>query len=176
MDKNKSVLPLITIGVSVLFAFACLMVWLSRGKSEMWIARKLKLGGLALTFTATMAGCSSVTCYDPAPNNVFMFNNAIGGQGVVIKIAEDSVLTGTANSLTFNDFDFVIRQVDGEQIDSGIIQPVDGSFNSSNEDFKMTISKAIPKGKYVIDVLAVKKRGTSQEKRINVWGEQLTVE
>ena len=56
MNKKEIVIPLMVIGLTLLFAGICVAVFLTNGKSKKWVARKMKIGGMLLTLTA--ASCN----------------------------------------------------------------------------------------------------------------------
>jgi len=67
MNKREIVAPLLVIGLTVLFAGVCVMVFVSNGKSAKWISRKMLIGSLLLSlgsYTNMISQERIISCYD----------------------------------------------------------------------------------------------------------------
>ena len=160
MDGKKLISPVALIGLFVAFGLVCLMVGLTKGKNAKWIARKMKIGGLILTFTSIFNGCGSiidppvVTCYDPIMPNVFDFDQMDQEHyQIVADLPNDSVLTGTIYERNAEAFSFEIVQNDSVVIQSGTIKASDGTFDSSEEKFELLLNSKTDTGIYNLNII-----------------------
>ncbi len=156
MNKKEAIIPFAFLALSLLFIAVSLMVYLSKGKSKKWIARKMKIGGLLLTMTAVSCnGGGNVKCYDTAPFNYMSLNND-GEKGIEINTDTSNILQGHISGRHGNDFSFSINDKSGKAILKDIVLPVDIAFDSEYEDFKIYINRNLEEGKYQIKLYASK--------------------
>lgn len=149
MNKKEAIIPISFLLLSVLFAFICTMVFLTKGKSAKWLARKMKIGGLLLTLTAASCngGNEEPNCYvQVAPNSINL--NAYAGDTIALDLDTNNILYGTIYEVTRKEFSFAIIDRTHKKIQKGNLIPQDGKFNSGNEDFSIEIDKDLAKDKY----------------------------
>ena len=155
MRKKEIIVPFLVIGLTILFAGICVAVFLSNGKSKKWVARKMKIGGLLLTLTVASCngGGGEVMCYDTvAPNSIWLHD--YNDKGIEIKLDTNNVLIGSISELSGKEFSFAIKDSTDKKFQQGLLVPVDGEFNQSNEDFKIEIDKNLISGKYSLKLYA----------------------
>jgi len=149
MELKKIIVPLILPILFIAFALVCFMVWLHRGQSAHWLARKLKIGGIILTLTTVSTGCPLVvTCYAPIEPNRFEFDKLDDSYNVMADLPEDSVLTGQLTSRDGDKFTFKITKNDTIDVQEGEVFAIDGVFDQDPEAFKMTINSQLDTGMY----------------------------
>jgi hypothetical protein len=157
MDKKEFYTPVLIVGLSLAFVLVSLMVWFSKGKSARWVARKMKIGGLLLTLSASACNPSSsfVTCYDmPAPpNSIWM--NGISENGLEIMLDTSNLVTGIINNRQGETFSFAIQSSDDQVVQSDSLIPLDGKFDNSTENFKIEIDTNITAGNYLLNLYDV---------------------
>jgi hypothetical protein len=91
MNKKEVLTPFILGLIALGFAYVCVMVFLLKGKSAKWISRKMKIGGLLLSFSAVVqSGCrTNQLCYkfaDPIPD--------IGDVEMKLTCVRNNLITG----------------------------------------------------------------------------------
>lgn len=152
MDKKDFYGPFVIVALSIAFAAVSLAVFLSKGKSPKWIARKMKIGALLLTFTS--AACNNggqVSCYDTvAPNTIWL--EAQGQKGIELNIDSSSVLTGSISSVQGKDFSFALVNNQNKKVQTGQLIPTDGNFDAFDEKFKLEIDKNTFTGLYLLKI------------------------
>jgi len=157
-ELKKISIPVVLLVLSGAFLLVCLMVYFYKGKSAKWVARKMKLGAVIITITTVSTGCPTppiITCYDPMPTNWFSFDSIDQTDySVVADLPSDSVLTGKVYQPDFDRYTYKIMVGDSQLVDKGNIVAVDGSFDASEEDFKMTINSAIDTGSYQLVIFS----------------------
>jgi hypothetical protein len=151
-EVKKISAPVILLILAGAFIFVSILVYLHQGKSAKWVARKMKLGAAIIAITSISTGCPSppvIMCYDPAPTNWFNFDSIDQNDySVVADLPNNSVLTGKVYQPDFDRYTFKILANDSQLIDQGNIVAVDGSFDATEENFKMTLNSAIDTGSY----------------------------
>jgi len=68
-NKILAIIAIVFVGIA--FGLVAVVVFLTRGRSEFWVDKKLKVGGLLLTLSSIIGGASGCgvfqpTCYDTA--------------------------------------------------------------------------------------------------------------
>ncbi len=166
MNKKETFVPFLVIGLSMLFAFISIAVFLTNGKSKKWIARKMKIGGLLLTLTAASCnwGGGRVTCYDVAEINAMWINNT-SANGIELNLDTGNVLNGTISSIQGKDFSFSVSDSLGRKYQKGSI--LFDSLTNFTENFKIALDKSLKPGKYTIKLFTTSQAGqdTIQPKR-----------
>jgi hypothetical protein len=152
MELRKLTTPLILLGLFAAFGLVCTMVWLHKGKSAKWVARKMVIGASILSLTAITTGCPVVTCYDPVEPNRFSFDSINEYGEIVVDLPNDSVVSGTAYGVDRDNFLFTVMKNDTLVVDFGTINPVDGAFDSSPEKFSLTLNSTLDTGIYALRV------------------------
>jgi hypothetical protein len=156
MNEIKKIsIPVILIALSGLFLFASLVVYLHKGKSVKWVARKMKLGATILTVAGITTGCPPViTCYDPVPVNQFSFDQLDSEDySIVSNLPDDSILTGKIFERNWDSFIFEIITTDSQLVQKGDVLAADGLFDARNEDFMIILDSKIDTGKYHLNIL-----------------------
>lgn len=137
------------------FAFVCLMVFLSGGKSAFWISNKIKIGAFLLSLSSfTASGCFPITCYDAAIEEPTCYEVAVVSNSFVFDNYSDSCITidyktpicGRVDSTSYNKYIFEISN-DNSVVKQGVIA-IDSSF------FKITETEVLDRGKYHFKVMA----------------------
>ena len=132
----------ILFGVAVAFGVVSIIVIATKGKSNYFIAKKLKLGAVIIGLTGTLSGCVPPTCYAPISGSEIYLEEIIQTDKIV--------LSGTILR-KFEEFDFSYRVVNeknlNEVIASGEIKPLDGELNSEEEKFEIKLNKELLNGR-----------------------------
>jgi len=153
MTKKEIIAPFIVIGLAVLFAAICIIVFLTKGKSKKWIARKMKIGGLLLSLTAISSGTGCITCYDPPSVDIVRLNDMIDYE-IKLNLDTGNVLTGTIYDITASSYSFTVEDELNETRQSDQIIPADGAIDSPEEEIKLEIDNTLPTGDYLLKVFA----------------------
>ena len=129
MNKKEILVPIMVVGLTILFASICVAVFLSNGKSKKWVARKMKIGGLLLTLTAASCnGGGEVMCYEMvATNNIWMENQ--GEKGIEIMLDTGNVLTGHLNGAQDSIYSFKVTNESNQVLQKGELIAKDGKFD-----------------------------------------------
>ena len=158
MTKKEIITPLIVLGLTVLFAGICLLVFLSNGKSKKWVAHKMKIGGMLLSFTAITFGSGCTTCYKPPhiPRATFLFDN-INDTSYQIEINLDTgnTLTGILLEQQSSVYSFAIDDTLEQTKQKGLIIPIDGQIDSPEEKIKLEIDTNLTDGLYSLKIFKV---------------------
>lgn len=164
-ELKKISVPIAFVILAGAFLLACLVVYLYKGKSAKWVARKMKFGAAIIAITGISTGCPPViTCYDPAPTNWFEFDSIDRNDfSVVANLPFDSVLTGKVYQPDFDRYTYKIMVSDSQLVDTGTVVAVDGTFDASTEDFKMTINSDIDTGSYQLLIFSSDNNRTGEE-------------
>jgi hypothetical protein len=154
MNKKETLIPFAFMALSLLFIIVCAMVYLSGGKSNKWITRKMRIGGLLLTMTTfSCNGSRHVKCYDAVPLNFMSLKNT-GENAIEINIDTNNVMLGTISGRHGSNFSFSIIDKSGKAIQKDFVLPVDSGFDAAYEDFKFAIDKKISEGQYELKFYA----------------------
>lgn len=156
--KKEAIIPISVITLSIAFIFISLMVYFSRGKSKKWVARKMRIGGLLLTLTATAScnnGDGEVMCYSQvAPNSINL--HAYTGDTIKLNPDTNNILTGSIYEVNSSAFSYAILDTNNIKIQKGNILAKDSVFNNSaSEDFYFDIPKSIQPGLYFLEFFDV---------------------
>lgn len=149
MNKKEALIPISFILLSSLFIFISVMVFLTKGKSSKWIARKMKIGGILLTITAASCngGNEEPTCYvQVAPNSINL--DIYAGDTIAIDLDTNNILKGTIYEVNIEEFSFALINQNQEKVQTGMLNAEDGQFNSGNEDFSIELDKELAKDDY----------------------------
>lgn len=155
MERKEFWVPLAVLGLTVLFAAVSLGVRATRGRSHWLIRRKLAVGAALLSLTWAASGCSDdggggVTCYVPAPpdNSFYFAGDHYNDQGLVLDLAEGTVLTGTIEHRTDELYSFVVVDSEQTQVHAGSIVPADGAYDEYTEAFQADLGPDLAAGQY----------------------------
>lgn len=165
MNKFDYYIPVAILLISVVFSAVCLMVFMSKGKSEYWISRKMKVGVLLLTLTAILhQSCKKesvnindednkndslpeVTCYMP----YFIDTIKIDTNSIVLNQA--NMLTGTVNGFENTILTYSITDSASIEIfQKGLLIASDGEFGQRTERFEIYIDESMKTGWYEIHI------------------------
>lgn len=151
MNKKEFIAPILVIGLSIAFAVICLFVYLSKGKSEKWLARKMRIGGLILTLSiASCNGNVEHTCYETVAVNHIWFNN-IGADGMEIKLDSSNILAGEISGVQDSIYSFQIIDSKDKIVQQELLKADSGTFDMFNETFKIHLNKQLTVGDYTIN-------------------------
>lgn len=151
MDKKEFIIPITFIALSLLFAIVSAAVYFSKGKSKKWVARKMKIGAILLTLSASSCEKGGngplVTCYDPViPNTINL--DAYTSEKLEIKLDTNNVLSGTIYEVTKSEFSFAVVDGSSTNVQQGALTPADGSFDSNTEVFSLALDTELTPGLY----------------------------
>lgn len=150
MDKKEFIIPITFIALCVAFAVISFAVYLSKGKSKKWVARKMKIGAILITLSASSCERGNgpfVSCYDPViPNSIHL--DAYSSDKLEIKLDTNNVLSGTIYEVTKSEFSFAVINENNTNIQQGELIPADGSFDSNTEVFSLELDTEINPGLY----------------------------
>jgi hypothetical protein len=139
-----------------LFAIVCAMVFVTKGKSARWVARKMKLGAAIIALTGVSTGCPVVSCYDPEPTDYILIDSLnYEDYSITADLPADSMVTGHIKNCLHNEYGFEISTIDSSVVQEGSLQPDDGNFNDYNEKFSLKLDPSIENGNYVMDFFAI---------------------
>ncbi|MEA2043541.1 MAG: hypothetical protein U9N85_13450 [Bacteroidota bacterium] len=174
MTEKKYLVPLLLIGLGVAFIFVSIMVTLTRGNSALWIAKKIKLGAMLLSFTAfaSCTGGGETMCYAAeATDNI----SIAGAKGTKITIHPDSnhVLTGDIYNWRTNKISYALFK-DSTKLMAEDIQVSDKSLDSIYEEFEITLDKTLDTGTYSVRFFPTE--ALSQDSSIHLREFMLTIQ
>ncbi len=154
MNKKELIIPLLVIGLTLLFAGVCVAVFLTNGKSKKWVARKIKIGGLLLTLTAASCngGGGEVMCYSAVAHNYISFENIKEDNILEIMLDTGNVLKGHITGAQDSIYSYKVYTDKENIIQQGELIPVDGKFESLDESFKIELDENIMPGGYILDL------------------------
>ncbi len=161
MQKNFLIGIIALSFLSMVFIIISLLVFLTRGNKSSLINKKLLIGGFILTLTAMINSCTGQTtinnngddpimCYKPAMNDRILLDNGLLGDSIQYNLSETNIISGTISNRQSDIFSFRLTKKDGEMIQSGNINALDGVFDEHNEEFNIEIDKSTPKGEYIL--------------------------
>jgi hypothetical protein len=162
--SNKILSPFAAIAlifVAIAFAVTIFGVFVTKGKSEFWIDKKLKLGGIVLTLisivscTSSGIGCHT-TCYEVArePEQVSCYDvpcsDVLNLEQDSIEISKTQELKGNIYDCTKEKYSFALIK-DQDTVQSGEIKFLqEDSSKTSTNSFLIMLDKKISEGDYVM--------------------------
>jgi len=172
MELKKISIPIILLALSVAFLLTSLMVYLHRGKSAKWVARKMRLGGLMLSLSAILSACDPTqsaaltdnnppwTCYITVPvvemENRFYIDDQVDSM-LILNLPLHNRIKGEIRKRTLTDYSYAVYNSSEEKILTGEINATDGEFNEETEKFNFEIDNALEKGDYLVRFFYSKK-------------------
>ncbi len=153
MTKKEIILPLTILGITLVFAGICIVVFFTNGKSKKWVARKMKIGGLLLTLTAASCngGGGEVMCYETvAVNSIWMESQ--GDKGIEIMLDTGNVLTGHLTGGQDSVYSFRVSDKHNQVFQKGELHSKNGKFDQMNEVFNIELDKTLSAGDYILDM------------------------
>jgi hypothetical protein len=155
MNQNKVIIFFILVFLGFAYLIFSFMVFLTRGKKASLIKRKLKTGThiiilTGLLSTAGLQGCIPpvITCYDPLPQNLFYFSDTNKENQLLVDGLGDRIIYGEVSNRYADAFLFQVFDQEGVQCDQGSVLPVDGIYDSSEEDVVIDLSDTLAPGLY----------------------------
>ncbi|HNW50878.1 MAG TPA: hypothetical protein PKH79_07345 [Prolixibacteraceae bacterium] len=163
-ELKKISIPALLVILSGAFLLVSFMLYLHKGKSAKWVARKMRIGGLILSLTTILNACDPAqtaalidnnppwTCYlvgaPQEKQNVFYLKNTSDSIILLNRhnryTIEGEIRKRTAETYSYAIYDFLdsIAQKDN-------IKAKDGSFDEKTEPFEIKVDNSL-KGKYLI--------------------------
>jgi hypothetical protein len=150
--KKELYIPLILIGLSVAFVVVSFLLWLSRGNDSL-LKKKLRIGAIILSLTGTAVGCGGCgeTCYLKIPDNQFYLEDHGSVGRIELDMSATNKLTGMIRHRIDEDFWYLIRKQNGEEIQRGNVEPLDGAYDESEEEFEILVRIDIATGEYELE-------------------------
>lgn len=161
MDYKRIISPVVLLGLFAAFALVCIIVYFTKGKNRLWIAKKMKLGAAIIAITAISTGCPPIiTCYDPMPENYIHFDHIDTAEYcLIVEIESNPVITGKVMGRTESSFLYTITESDTVIVQKGNVEAKDGKFDAETEEFTITLNTIIEKGDYLLTILNSSHRG-----------------
>lgn len=151
MDKKEFSVSLLIIGLTILFAAVSFALFLSRGKSKFFTAKKMKLGALILSLTMTAQSCDLfITCYDEAEpdNNLYLYL-----QDTVNLNDSTRFIKGEIYNRTSNSFSYKLSNRENESLSfTDNIRAEDGAYDEYNEEFTIELDTNLQLGDYLLQI------------------------
>ena len=157
--KKEIWIPLYLLMLSLVFVTVSFLLYLSGGKNQKLLAKKLSLGAMIISITAAV-GCTPIkpphTCYVPPSAYVQVENEVIDRStsdwkySVEIDISETNIIKGKSMHSFGSKISFRITDTDGKIIQFSDAKPVDGEFNDHTEELEMHLNKDTEPGEYIL--------------------------
>lgn len=153
MQDKENLTPIAIIILTCLFVIISAAVYLTKGKSKFWIAKKIKIGAMLLTVSSIVPSCS---CYDDSyeypmiPS--FSITTSDFNDVPSVNLNVDNTIKGTINDRTGTEFYFSLTDTlytDTLQYEK--ILPLDGAFDSDKENFMIEIDENTNSGLYSLN-------------------------
>lgn len=164
MNKREITIPILVILLTLLFAVISVAVFLTNGKSEKWVARKMKIGALLLTLNS-VSSCEPfiTTCYDMPPPPNTMWVNGLTENGIELNTDTSHIIFGTIEERQSEDFSFAVYTDENIKFQADTIISVDGKFDNYSEEFKIELDTNILPGNYALKLydVSMDKQGES---------------
>ena len=159
---KKEILISVYVGIlSGLFLLVSLLLYLTGGKNQFLLGRKLKIGAVIITLTA-LVGCSGVsepvrTCYKVVAQDHVTVSFTYNDQDLIElkKGTTDIILNGQIMRRTLKTFSFMVFDHDDKEILKGEIKPSDGQFDEETEDFIIKLPEDLKVGRYTLKLFRV---------------------
>jgi hypothetical protein len=162
MDKRDFTITITIIGLSVLFMLASSALFLFRGKSKFWTAKKIKFGAALLTLTSITSSCIPIrTCYEPTlPDNMMYISQSID----TINMNDSTKIYGYVENRVSSYFSYQIQNKDSLEVYRvENIQAVDGTFDDYNEEFVIDLDSNLISGNYHLKLYSIKKEDQNEQ-------------
>jgi len=169
MDKKEFTVTILVIGLSILFTVVSLALFISRGKSKFWTAKKMKLGALLLTVSAltSMSSCKGgdednirVSCYEMVERtNVVYIENF----HETVNLKETKVLNGIIEYRSSEIYSYSLKNdSDSTFLSRELLIPKDGSFDDTTEQFSIHLNNDLVPGSYTLSFYDTGRDSTSR--------------
>ena len=153
-SKILAVFAIVFVGIA--FGIAAVVVFLTRGKSEFWVDKKLRIGGMLITLSSIIAGSSGCgvfqpTCYDtarpPDPPEVLCYDVVVEVFSFELNNVSNSEQLVITGKKTGSDGSFVYKILQGKDtLSSGKLE-ID-----STGAFVIKLGKKAQVGNYVLAI------------------------
>lgn len=141
------------------FAVVSLLVVVTK-RHPFFIEKKLHIGALILTLSTFTAGCRGaigpeVMCYDPGPSNVITIDNAhLQADTIIVNKTLNPAISGIIEMRSGSTFSYAITDTSRTFTCKENLQPCDGAFDESTEEFSIPIAHQITPGEYQLHFFA----------------------
>jgi hypothetical protein len=150
MDR-KLITPIVLGFLFAGFGLISFLVIISK-RHPWFVEKKLRLGALILTLSGAAIGCTTITCYSPAPSNMIDVDNGILSRDtILIKNIGTDAITGKISNRSGDTFSYAVLDSSDQIITKANILPVDGSFDESSEEFSIKLNTTCSPGKYTLN-------------------------
>ncbi len=155
MEIKKITIPIALAALSLVFIVTCVALYLHKGKSAKWVARKMKVGGIMLSLTAILSACDptqvtdepEITCYMVAAYNLILVETD-SSNTITLNLPDKQTIEGEIMSRESNKFCFTVLDSTERVVQKENISALDGTFDESQEKFKIKIDKELAPGDY----------------------------
>jgi hypothetical protein len=173
MNKKDILFPFVFLAIGGFFLFVSAMVFFSKGKSQKWVLRKMKIGGLLLALTSfqNTGFAQRVTCYEQVAINDIRIE-AEYNNGYIINLKQGNLLKGSVSESHSVNYSFAITNKVGKIIQQGRIEPADGKFDNRNEDFSLKLDNKLTEGKYILKLYSCpvnEQDPKNPDKQFDLW-------
>jgi len=151
--KKEIYIPLVLIGLSVAFVVVSFLVWITRGNDSL-LKKKLRIGGFILLLSGAAIGCKCEgTCYLTIPDNQFYVEDHGNGSRIELDMSVTNKLNGRINHREdeAEDFWYLIRAQNGDEIQRGNVEPLDGAYDEYEEEFEILVRIDLATGNYELE-------------------------
>jgi hypothetical protein len=184
MNEIKKIsIPVVLFALSGLFLLTSFVLFLHKGKSARWVARKMKIGGMMLSLTTLLNACDPSqtaalidttppwTCYivaypnDRKPENV-IYLESNDDSLIKLNLPFDNRIKGEIKNRTWDTFSFAVFDSRDSVRQRDNILASDGVFDENSELFEIKVEKNLETGKYKIRFFMTEKESQPE------WSEQ----
>jgi len=177
MEIKKITLPIALAALSLVFIVTCVAVYLHKGESAKWVARKMKVGGIMLSLTAILSACDptqitdepEITCYMVAAYNLIVVETD-STNTITLNLPDKQTIDGEIMSRESNKFCFTVLDSTEKVVQKENISALDGKFDESQESFRIKIDKELAPGNYGLWFYGTDKDSLSEQpiKKVNL--------
>jgi hypothetical protein len=154
MNKKELTGIIVVAGLSLLFLTASIALYLTKGRSQYWTAKKMKLGALLLTISAATSlsscGPDTTTCYETVLMKDMI---TLQTDKNTVNLKSTNEIKGTINYRSSEIYSFNLTK---DTIDTvyqkGLLIPEDGKFNDSTEFFTIKLDTGLIPGNYILKI------------------------
>ncbi len=168
--KKYIIIPIVLFFLSIIFFVISFLVWLTKGKNSKLIEKKLKIGAIILTLTATISSISiscipqTITCYvdtgSPPPTLIVfddLSSDGIQDRKIYMDLTTDNILEGKINYAGTYDYSYRF-----EDKNKKVLQFDDLSLDD-NKKFSITIQQDLTPDSYNLFFYKVKKENQLED-------------
>lgn len=150
MQHKENLTPFAIIFLTCLFAIISVAVFLTKGKSKFWISQKIRIGAMLLTISSVVP---SSCCYDDGSEYPIIPNFSIETSCIndvpCFNLTTDNRIKGTIHDRTGTEFYYSLTDtLHTDTLQFEKILPLDGTFDSLEEDFIIEIDGNTSAGLY----------------------------